>query len=65
MLPNTFTGVISAASHILWQNFLDIQDGAFYTSPHKKEVLINPNQLIIKGRTFSDPAFNLCTALSD
>jgi hypothetical protein len=41
MLPNTFTGVISAASHILWQNFLDIQDGAFYTSPHKKEVLIN------------------------
>jgi hypothetical protein len=33
--------VISSAPHILWQDFLDIQDRVFYTSFHEKQVLLN------------------------
>ena len=33
--------VICVEHYILWKNFLDIQDGVSYTSPNKKEVLIN------------------------
>ena len=33
--------VICVQHYILWKNFVDIQDGVSYTSPNKKEVLIN------------------------